>query len=93
MKLRKIGFNTLALAAYKPNGEEFTVITVNLDSSDTFIGLPIQFIDTNNLSKELMNWLEENKIATQTDIVGQSGFCTYPAMRFDIEWLNSLEEI
>lgn len=39
------------------------------------------FLDTNNCSKEIIDWLFENKYV---EVIGQrqSGFCTYPLVEF-----------
>lgn len=81
-------------STYKDNGtlavlmgEE--VITVNLPH-EGMANSRLQFIDTNNYGWDLVNWLEENKIATFVGYYGFSGYCTYPLMRFSVSKIKQL---
>lgn len=48
------------------------------------------FIDTNNLGNRILGWLEENGIAHWTYRVERSGYCEYPEVEFDADFLASL---
>ncbi len=45
------------------------------------------FVDTNNCPK-IDEWLVENNFAYYTGKYGQSGFCRYPAMVFNMNRIN-----
>lgn len=64
-------------------------LTVNL-------GVPIEsdcaFIDTNNCGDGIIDWLIENNIAIPTGDAARSGFCIYPKVRFNKEFLDNIEE-
>ena len=53
---------------------------VNLKSTERIVEC---FVDTNN-EPELDRWLVESGFAYYTNKHGQSGFCTYPVLRFDM---------
>lgn len=42
------------------------------------------FVDTNNMP-DILHWLTENGLATDTGLAGVNGYCTYPLMKFDLE--------
>ena len=50
------------------------------------------FVDTNN-SPWLEEFLKKNKIANPLGFNMHSGFCKYPAYRFDLKKLHTLKEI
>lgn len=60
----------------------YDVITVNLPESNS---LPFgsQFVDVNNHDR-ICEWLIENEIAEPLPILAKSGFCIYPAFKFNI---------
>ena len=60
----------------------YATVTVNLPESDT-LAEHVQFVDENNIPG-VGEWLQRNGIATPTDIVSRSGFCTYRAYEFNI---------
>lgn len=67
--------------------ESYGVITVNIDdigATDT-----MAFVDTNNMGRDIVEWLEENGIAKRTGFYGMSGYCTYPLMQFDLRKLQT----
>ena len=79
--------DTLAVIAYDVNeGEEFAVITVNLEPYDgnTFQSDKRAFVDENNC-QGITAFLEENGLAKRTGITSRSGFCTYELMEFDTD--------
>lgn len=47
------------------------------------------FLDTNNCSKEIIDWIFENKYA---DVIGYvpSGYCTYPLVRFSDAFMEMI---
>ena len=83
------GNNALALVMVCDDGSPYAVMTVNLE------GYQIDneyhsFVDTNNLGEELVDWIIENKIGFDTGIRHQSGYCIYPLIEFNKEFVNSL---
>ena len=69
----------LAIEAWCDEGP-YTTVTVNLPG---MIPDDCAYVDTNN-NAGMDRWLEKNGIAEFTGVYGQSGFCTYPLMRFDL---------
>jgi hypothetical protein len=65
-------------------------LTVNL-------GIPLEpncsFIDTNNCGDGVIDWLIENNIGIPTGRAARSGFCIYPEIQFNKEFLENIEEI
>jgi len=49
-------------------------------------------IDTNNNGEQIIDWLIENNIAVPTGRKEISGFCVYPEVRFNKEFLAKLDE-
>lgn len=79
-----ISNNNLAVVMFEEEtGDEYGVITVNLDGYDFLCDDTKAFIDTNNFP-EIREFLEDNNIATYLDYDGESGFCTYPLYQFDV---------
>jgi len=75
--------NNGSLAIIMMTGYEmYGTLTVNLP--DSFL-LPedTQFVDENNLPG-IGKWLEDNELATPTETIQQSGFCTYRAYKFNL---------
>lgn len=71
--------------------EPFARLTVNLGA----INLPenCAFFDANNCPQQILMNLIEEGVATMTTTSAQSGYCTYPLVKFSDEWLASLERI
>lgn len=72
----------LALVLITDKEELFATMTVNLcgyslEENETFI-------DTNNCYWA-EKFIKENHLGKKTDIVGHSGFCTYPLYEIDLE--------
>lgn len=86
--------DTLAVIMYEvlENGEEeeYDVLTVNISDSMLLANDTNAFIDTNNLGKEIIKWLVDNKIATTTPFMGFSGYCSYPLMSFTKQALDNM---
>ena len=76
--------------------EPFCTLTVNLPdvilSSDGSKDLPsnMAFIDTNNCPEYLFMQLADEGVMTVTKTRARSGYCTYPLVKFDEDWLASL---
>ena len=76
--------------------EPFCRLTVNLPdiilSSDGSKELPsnMAFLDSNNCPADLVMKIIEEGYMTMTRTSAQSGFCTYPLVKFNEDWLNSL---
>lgn len=73
--------NNTAILANTNEGEPFATLTVNLED-----GLPANeaYLDTNNVNG-VLHFLVENKLATPTGEMLQSGFCTYPKVILDLD--------
>lgn len=99
LNLNKWGGNhkiTFELNAYASNGnlavemvcwddgypEPWSRLTVNLDIK---CESNCAFIDTNNNGDDIVFWLINNNLGGLTGRVGQSGFCTYPEFKFNME--------
>lgn len=73
-------------------GEDFGVLTVNLDydlSNEDLNNLA--FVDTNNMPY-ILGFIKENELGRETLWFGMSGYCTYPEYSFDLSKLNSFED-
>ena len=62
--------------------ELYAVVTVNLPESNS-LPFGTQFVDVNNHNK-ICEWLIENDIAEPLPIYARSGFCIYPAYKFNV---------
>lgn len=64
---------------------DFACLTVNIP--DIKIYGNYAFIDTNNCTKEIIDWLLKQKYM---EIIGEtkSGFCTYPLVRFSDDFID-----
>ena len=89
---------TFTTNEYAENGNLYVGIVCFDDGypepwSDLTVNLSVKcesncaFIDTNNNGAGIINWLEDYGIAKSTGRMKQSGFCTYPEVRFDLEKL------
>ena len=78
------GNNTLAVVATTDDGEPYDTLTINIDDSDQWEGTEYQYVDINNCpwAPEL---LEKNGLATNTGILGFSGWCQYPLFKFNTD--------
>ena len=88
--------NSLAIQIMcQEDGEEFqepfAMLTVNLNSGE----LPSNcaFVDSNNCPTGIIMNLIADGVAIMTTVSAQSGFCTYPLVKFSDEWLASLEKM
>lgn len=86
---------SLAVLAYEwstdfgqPVEELYAIITRNLDT-DIQIRPDEQFVDENNLPG-IRKWLEDEGIATYTGKSERSGYCIYPLMRFNEDFLSGI---
>ena len=78
-----INNGTLAVQMWCDEGP-YDTITVNLADSDQWKGTNFQYVDTNN-NPWVAEWLEDNGIATNTGIIGRSGWCEYPLFNFNTD--------
>lgn len=60
--------------------ELYSYITVNIPELNRSAGC--QFIDTNNNSEDILDWLEIHQFGKRTGKSVKSGFCTYPEFNF-----------
>lgn len=71
--------------------EDFGDLTQNIGDSDIYANdKNMQFIDTNNLPSDIVNWLVNSGIAEETGINGFSGYCTYPLVKFTQQALDGM---
>ena len=82
--------NALAILLVEDTGEQFAVITVNLEETNMFTNPALAFIDTNNCDWA-ENFLKENNLAKPAGYYGHSGWCTYPLYMFDMEKIPAEE--
>lgn len=83
-------FNSLSASLYyEPTSESgethlelFAVITINLRESE-HLPFGTQFVDINNYPW-IDEWLIENSIAEPIGKIAKSGFCIYPAFKFNL---------
>ena len=69
------------------DSEPWGMLTVNLDGKRQ---KDCAFIDTNNHGQEILEWIEKNGMGHVAGRTGQSGFCTYPEVQFNSEFLKEL---
>ena len=90
---------TFRLSRYADNGNLYVGMITHEDGypepwSDLTVNLDVKcaancaFIDTNNNSDRIVEWLITNKLATLTGRMESSGFCVYPEMKFNMEELK-----
>lgn len=67
--------------------EPWCSLTVNLPG--VMLNKNEAFLDTNNCSKEIIDWIFKNKYAKK---IGQrqSGFCTYPLVEFSNVFMENI---
>ena len=68
--------------------EMYANLTVNLLNPQNEY---LQCIDVNNLGEMTLDWLARKGIATYTDYDVPSGFCIYPLVEFDHNFIDGLE--
>ena len=64
----------------------YGVLTVNLEDYPTSGNRA--FVDTNNLSDAILDWIEQNNLGQPTGRQGFSGYCIYPEYEFNLEEIN-----
>ena len=74
-----------AVELYTGDGDLIAVITVCLD--DPYLEAGESYVDTNNCPWA-PDFIREYSLGEQTGKNGQSGYCTYPVFRFDMERLK-----
>ena len=66
--------------------QPFATLTVNLDTKEK----PYHaFIDVNNLGPDIIKWLEKNNLATLTGVTRNSGYVSYPEVKFNKDVLKT----
>ncbi len=92
-KAKYVAFNNLYIGIVsweEGYPEPWSDLTVNLGVS---MEPDCAFIDTNNNGEGIIDWLIENNIAIPTGYWAKSGFCTYPEVRFNKEFLDKIDEM
>ena len=87
----KYGYsNTLAVMAKNEDESPYGVATVYLEGQSETLAADEAFVDTNN-------WPQVDEQLTKLGLaevvpgkVGQSGFCVYPAMKFDLDKIRQI---
>lgn len=81
---------TLAIELIDDEDDPFAVLTVNLQGqSDLLLGeKDLAYVDTNNCPFA-DEFLKKSGLGTPVGVYGQSGYCSYPLYRFDIERIRS----
>lgn len=79
--------NNTAIISETTDGEPFGTLTVNLDEK-----LPknMAYIDTNNMP-DVLDFLIKNDLAENTGEIRQSGFCTYPLVKLNLDKIPEIE--
>lgn len=82
----------IAVQLYEKNEcglEPYGVITVNLGE---FVSVKnATYIDTNNNSSSIVDWLVKNDFGQKTEFTKRSGYCEYPLFIFDEEMLKKID--
>ena len=82
---------TLAVMSNEDDGSPYGVATVYLEGQSEKLPRDCAFVDTNNWP-DVVELLESEGIAEELDeVCGFSGFCTYPAMKFNLEKIRELK--
>lgn len=79
--------NNTAVMAELSNGEPFAAFTVNIEDD-----LPenLAYLDTNNV-RGVLEFMIENNLAEDTGFTGESGFCTYPLVRLNLDKIPKIK--
>lgn len=77
--------NSIAIMA--ENMEDGPIATITVCLCDTSLDENEEYVDTNNCPWAL-DFIKENKLGEPTGKWRQSGFCTYPAVKFNAEQLR-----
>lgn len=73
--------------------EPFASLTRNIPCEYGLANDTMQFIDTNNLGDDIINWLVKNNIAKFTGLGWPSGYVVYPLYEFTEESLAGMRNI
>lgn len=73
----------LAITLDSQSEGPFATLTINLDESDD-LDKDCAFVDINNCPWAL-DFIESNDLGKPTGDIGFSGWCMYPAYKFDLE--------
>lgn len=77
--------NSVAIQAW--NRQDGPIATLTVCLCDKSLGKGEAYIDTNNCPWAL-DFIKENKLGEPTGKWRKSGFCTYPAVKFNTEQLR-----
>lgn len=88
LQVSKYAFdNSLAVMAENRQDGPIATLTVNLQDGD--LEENEAYVDTNNCPW-VLDFIKEHNLGTLTGKKRQRGFCTYPAVKFDIDQLEKL---
>lgn len=80
---------TLAVFSNDEDGSPYGTATVYLQGQSDRLPRDCAFVDTNNWP-DVDKLLIDEGLAEKIETVGQSGFCTYPAMRFNLDKIKEV---
>lgn len=67
--------------------EDYATLTVNIE----YLGLFYRAaVDINNLGDNIVDWLVDEGFAEDTGITLPSGFCEYPVLDFNQDWIDEM---
>jgi hypothetical protein len=81
---------TLAVMANGEDGSPYGVATVYLEGQSEKLPEDCAFVDTNNWPYVDKLLIDEG-LAEKIETVGQSGFCVYPEMKFNLDKIKELK--
>lgn len=81
---------TLAVMANNDDGSPYGVATVYLEGQSENLPRDCAFVDTNNWP-DVVELLEKEGLAEEIEEAGVSGFCVYPAMKFNLDRIKELK--
>lgn len=82
--------DSVAIQAWNRHDGPIATLTVCL--CDKSLGEGEAYVDTNNCPWAV-DFIEKEGLGKRTGRVSQSGFCTYPVVKFDMEKVREKEEV
>lgn len=79
-----------SIAIMAENQQDGPIATITVCLCDRWLGENEGYVDTNNCPWAL-DFIKKYKLGAPTGRTRQSGFCTYPAVKFDMEQLKLYE--
>lgn len=82
--------DSVAIQAW--NRQDGPIATLTVCLCDKSLGEGEAYVDTNNCPWAV-DFIEKEGLGKRTGRVGQSGFCVYPVVKFDMEKVREKEEV